>query len=60
MKSNSKEEVSRFTYQFDLERKITLRTPSGCVVEGEKKGEKTKGPCMLIYRMEAGVFRSKM
>jgi hypothetical protein len=27
MKSNSKEEVSRFTHQFDLERKITSRTP---------------------------------
>jgi hypothetical protein len=26
-KSNSKEEVSRFTYQSDLERKITSRTP---------------------------------
>jgi hypothetical protein len=27
MKSNIKEEMSRFTYQFDLERKITSRTP---------------------------------
>jgi len=27
MKSNSKEEVSRFTHQFDLERKMTSRTP---------------------------------
>jgi hypothetical protein len=27
MKSNRKKEVSRFTYQFDLKRKITSRTP---------------------------------
>jgi hypothetical protein len=36
MKSNSKEEVSRFTYH-----------QSGCVVEGEKKGEKTKAKAFL-------------
>jgi hypothetical protein len=47
MKSNSKEEVSRFTYQFDLERKITSRTPKWLCGRGEKKGEKTKAKAFL-------------
>jgi hypothetical protein len=75
MKSNSKEEVSRFTYQFDLERKITSRTPKWlCGRRREKEREnqsksflesclgfvwKNKGPCMHIYRRKAGVFCPK-
>jgi hypothetical protein len=76
MKSNSKEEVSRFTYQFDLERKITSRTPKWLCGRRREKGRENqstklsrklsricvenKEPCMLIYRRKVGVFRSKM
>jgi hypothetical protein len=38
MKSNSKEEVSRFTHQFDLERKITSRTPKWLCGRRREKG----------------------
>jgi hypothetical protein len=73
MKSNSKEEVSRFTYQFDLERKITSRTPKWLCGRRREKGRenqstklsrklswivwKNKEPCMLIYRRKVGVLR---
>lgn len=71
MKSNSKEGVSRFTHQFDLERKITSRTPKWLCGRRENQSKsflesclgfvwKNKGPCMLIYRRKAGVFRSKI
>jgi hypothetical protein len=76
MKSNSKEEVSRFTHQFDLERKITSRTPKWLCGRRREKGRENqstklsrklsricvenKEPCMLIYRRKVGVFRSKM
>jgi hypothetical protein len=76
MKSNSKEEVSRFTHQFDLERKITSRTPKWLCGRRREKGRENqstklsrklsricvenKEPCMLIYRRKLGVFRSKM
>jgi hypothetical protein len=40
MKSNSKEEVSRFTYQFDLERKITSRTPKWLCGRRREKNER--------------------
>jgi hypothetical protein len=76
MKSNNKEDVSRFTHQFDLERKITSRTPKWLCGRRREKGRenqsksflescigfvwKNKGPCMLIYRRKAGVFRSKI
>jgi len=75
MKSNSKEDVSRFTHQFDLERKITSRTPKWLCGRREKGREnqstklsrklsricvENKEPCMLIYRRKVGVFRSKM
>jgi hypothetical protein len=76
MKSKSKEEVSRFTHQFDLERKITSRTPKWLCGRRREKGRENqstklsrklsricvenKEPCMLIYRRKVGVFRSKM
>jgi hypothetical protein len=42
MKSNSKEEVSRFTHQFDLERKITSRTPKCLCGRRREKGRENK------------------
>jgi hypothetical protein len=42
MKSNSKEEVSRFTYQFDLERKITSRTPKWLCGRRREKGRENQ------------------
>jgi hypothetical protein len=47
MKSNSKEEVSRFTYQFDLVRKITSRTPKWLCGRRREKREKTKSKAFL-------------
>jgi hypothetical protein len=42
MKSNSKEEVSRFTYQFDLERKITSRAPKWLCGRRREKGRENQ------------------
>jgi hypothetical protein len=42
MKSNSKEEVSRFTYQFDLVRKITSRTQKWLCGKRREKVRKPK------------------
>jgi hypothetical protein len=47
MKSNSKEEVSRFTYQFDLVRKIISRTPKWLCGRRREKREKTKSKAFL-------------
>jgi hypothetical protein len=70
MKSNNKKEVSRFTYQFDLERKMTSRTPKWLCGRRREKGRENqstklsrklsricvenKEPCMLIYRRMNG------
>jgi hypothetical protein len=47
MKSNSKEEVSRFTYQFDLERKITSRTPKWLCGRRREKGRENQSKSFL-------------
>jgi hypothetical protein len=49
MKSNSKEEVSRFTYQFDLDRKITSRTPKWLCGRRREKGRENQSKSFLEF-----------
>jgi len=42
MKSYSKEEVSRFTHHFDLERKMTSRTPKWLYGRRREKGRENQ------------------